>query len=126
MNTQTEMNNQEKKSNNKIWYIIVALLVVIIGVVGYLYLSTDSAKKELEQEKESQRIMFQQELDSLMIEHEAVKVEYSELTDSLFVKDSLIQQNANEIKNLLNYKWDYYKVNKKLGKLRKISQGYLV
>ncbi len=126
MSTQTEMQNQEKKNNNKIWYSIIALLVILVGVVGYLYLSTNTAKKELEAEKEAQRVMFTQELDSLMTEHEAVKVEYSELTDSLFVKDSMIQQNAKEIKNLLNYKWDYYKVNKKLKKLRKISQGYLV
>ena len=37
-----------------------------------------------------------------------------------------MQPNVGEIKTLLNYKWDYYKVNKKLKLLRKIAQGYVV
>ena len=42
----------------------------------------------------------------------------AELADTLAVKDSIIQANAAEIKQLLGYKWDYYKANKKLNQLR--------
>jgi hypothetical protein len=61
-----------------------------------------------------------------MVQHESIKMEYGELSDSLSVKDSIIQANAAEIKQLLNYKWEYRKVNKKLTLLRKITQGYVV
>jgi regulator of replication initiation timing len=37
----------------------------------------------------------------------------------------LIRQNAKEIKKLLNYKWEYYKINKKVKKLQVIAQGYV-
>ena len=60
-----------------------------------------------------------------MIQHEMVKHQYGELSDSLMVKDSVIQANAKEIKRLLNTEWEYYKVKKKLGQLQLIAQGYV-
>ncbi len=41
------------------------------------------------------------------------------------VKDSLIQANAKEITELLNYKWEYYQIKKKLDRLRVVAQGYV-
>jgi hypothetical protein len=60
-----------------------------------------------------------------MEEHELVKEEYGQLSDSLVVKDSVIQANAVEIKKLLNTQWEYYKVKKKLAQLQEIAQGYV-
>jgi hypothetical protein len=54
-----------------------------------------------------------------------VKEQYGELSDSLFVKDSIIKANAKEIKRLLDTEWEYYKVKKKLGQLQLIAQGYV-
>ena len=80
---------------------------------------------ELLTEKEMQRIELVSELDSLMLEHAQIKESYGDLSDSLITVDSVIQANAAEIKQLLNYKWDYYKVKKKLDRLQVISQGYV-
>jgi hypothetical protein len=52
-------------------------------------------------------------------------MEYGQLSDSLMVKDSVIQANAMEIKRLLDTEWEYYKVKKKLGQLQLIAQGYV-
>ena len=60
-----------------------------------------------------------------MLEHAQIKESYGDLSDSLVTVDSVIQANAAEIKQLLNYKWDYYKVKKKLDRLQVISQGYV-
>ncbi len=117
---------EENKNKNLLWLILTIVFAIGAIVITYMYMNTSNELKELQAEKEEQRQMFVAEIDSLLIEHEAIKLDYGELADSLSVKDSLIQANAKEIKNLLNYKWEYYKVNKKLKKLRNISQGYLV
>jgi len=68
---------------------------------------------ELLAEKEAQKVELQQELQTLLIAHEEIKASYGEATDSLQVMDSVIQANAVEIKKMLNYKWEYYKIKKK-------------
>lgn len=128
-NTQKPQENLQQKKNKRnliIW--IVLFLVALIGavVIGYLYMNTSSEVKVLKEEKQQQKVFFERELDSLMGEHNKVKDEYNTLTDSLDVKDSIIETNAKEIKELLQTKWEYYKVQKKLSQLRKVAQGYLV
>lgn len=81
--------------------------------------------KGLLAEKESQRIELEKELDSLVVQHENFKQAYGKLSDSLKIKDSIIIANAVEIKKLLNTKWEYYKIKKKLTRLQVIAQGYV-
>lgn len=105
---------------------ILAILFLIAVVVILIFLLPRVSKyKELAKEKETQRTMLQHELNNLMVAHDSIKREYGALADSLTVKDSLIRANAEEIKQLLNYKWEYHKVNKKLQLLRNITQGYV-
>jgi hypothetical protein len=61
----------------------------------------------------------------LLIEHSRIKSEYGQLADSLVLKDSLILANATEITELLNYKWEYFQVKKKLDRLRDVAQVYV-
>jgi len=111
--------------NSRIFYIIIAILAIaVIGLIIW-QLTTRNQLNGLITEKENARMELQNELDSLMVEHEMVKEEYGELSDSLLVKDSVIQANAKEIKQLLDTKWEYYKVKKKLGQLQLIAQGYV-
>jgi hypothetical protein len=77
------------------------------------------------EEKENQRVELQYELDSLITVHNEMKEEYGALSDSLFSQDSIIQANALEIRKLLDTQYEFYKVKKKLDRLRTISQGYL-
>lgn len=106
---------------------IVILVILLIGIGGLLYwiFSMKSDIEVLMADKEIQRVELQAELDSLMNEHELIKVEYGTLSDSLYVKDSIIQANATEIRKLLNTQWEYYKIKKKLELLQKVSQGYI-
>ena len=107
--------------------LIVVLVLSLIGIGALLYWNTTikSEMKVLLAEKEVQRVVLQGELDSLMYEHEQIKVEYGTLSDSLYIKDSIIQANATEIRKLLDTQWEYYKIKKKLAVLQKVSQGYI-
>ena len=102
----------------------VIFLIAAIGVLIY-FMPKIAEYKELVKEKDQERILLQYELDDLMASHDSIKMEYGTLADSLSIKDSIIQANAAEIKQLLNYKWEYNKVNKKLNMLREITQGYV-
>ncbi len=125
------MNEQAPTTNSgggKLKKGIIALLVILaLAVIGLLIwnFSMKSDMRVLLDEKEYQRVELQGELDSLMYVHEQIKVEYGTLSDSLFVKDSIIQKNAQEIRKLLDTQWEYYKVKRKLELLQKVSQGYV-
>ncbi len=117
----------EQKKNKKRVLFIVLLIVLLLAViiVGYLYLNTKKLVDGLIGEKEQIKIELRSELDSLLDQHNRVKSEYGQLSDSLVAKDSLINANAMEIKQLLNYKWDYSGVNKKIARLQIVSQTYV-
>jgi hypothetical protein len=102
----------------------ILFLVIAVGVVIY-FLPKMTEYKEMVKVKEQERAVLEADLNQLMAEHDSIKVMYGELADTLAVKDSIIQANAAEIKQLLGYKWDYYKANKKLNQLREITQGYV-
>jgi len=118
--------NSATTKNSNLWLYIL-LIVLALGIIGLSVwlISVKKNMNELLTEKEMQRIELVGELDSLMLEHNQTKESYGEISDSLVVMDSVIQANADEIKQLLNYKWDYYKVKKKLDRLQVISQGYI-
>jgi len=117
---------QIKHKNNNLWMYIV-LIVLALGIIG-LSIYMISIKKELSglvAEKEAQRVELVEELNNLMQEHEKIKVSYGEMSDSLVAMDSIIKSDAKEIKNLLNYKWEYYTIKKKLSRLQVVSQNYV-
>ncbi|MCD6659979.1 MAG: hypothetical protein LT105_07450 [Lentimicrobium sp.] len=116
--------NTNRKGQSKTWILIV-ILIAALALLAWLYLSTRSRLGSLLEEKEVQRTELQRELDSLITEHNNIKVEYAAFSDSLTAKDSIIQANALEIRKLLDTQYEFYKVKKKLDRLRVISQGYL-
>jgi hypothetical protein len=121
-----EYQNQQPKNSNLWMYIVMIVLALgIIGLSVYM-LSMKKNLKELVEEKDRQRVELAGELQLLLFSHDSIKNAYGELSDSLFVKDSLIQARAEEIKQLLNYKWDYYKIKKKLTRLQKVAQNYVL
>lgn len=121
------MTGESKNNNNskRIMTIVVSVLIIaLIALIIYMF-SNKSYYNQLLEEKEIQRIELQSELDSLMVEHDKIKVEYGALSDSLSAKDSIILANAEEIKKLLDTKYEYTLVKRKLNKLREVSKGYL-
>ncbi len=105
--------------------VVIALLVAGLALMTWLLLSTRSKLTGLLEEKENQRTELQYELDSLLTVHNEMKEEYGTFADSLADQDSIIQANAQEIRKLLDTQYEYYKVVRKLDRLRSISQGYL-
>ena len=126
MEQQKNNSVQRAQRSSNIWmYIVIVIMALgIIGVSLWL-LSVKSTMNELLAEKEVQKAELYQELQVLMSEHEETKAAYGDLTDSLQVMDSVIQANAVEIKKMLNYKWEYYKIKKKMSRLQVIAQGYV-
>jgi len=125
-NNSFEIQDKEMPKNSNLWMYII-LVIFALGIIG-LSIKLISVKKEMKEllvEKDIQRTELQKELDSLVMQHEQIKEAYGELSDSLSVKDSVILANAVEIKKLLNTKWEYYKIKKKLSRLQVISQGYV-
>lgn len=117
--------SSEKNSGSKKWIIIAVLLLIVIVAILIWFLPMKSKYLSIISEKEAQRSELQNDLNDLMEKHNSIKAEYGALSDTLSKKDSIILANAKEIQELLNYKWEYAKVNKKLELLRKISQGYV-
>jgi len=116
----------KEKDQQKLIYLIAAvLLLLLLVVMSFLYFGKNAELRSLNEEKEQVRTDLQSELDSLMLQHDFIKKEYGILADSLSAKDSLIQANAKEISELLNYKWEYFQIKKKLDRLRVVAQGYV-
>ncbi len=114
-----------RKQTKWIYLIALFLLLALLIVVGVLYWGERAEVQSLVAEKEQIRSDLQSELDALLTEHAQVKRDYGILADSLLSQDSIIQANAREIKQLLNYKWEYFQIKKKLDRLRVVAQGYV-
>jgi uncharacterized protein YoxC len=117
------MEEPEASSRNyKIYLAIAAILLVVL--LFWLFIQRSQLLR-LVKEKETEKTELQHELDSLMTEHNDIKQLYGALSDSLKAKDSLIQENATEIRRLLDTEWEYNKIRKKLAMLQKVAQGYV-
>jgi len=108
--------------NYKIILSVLAILILIL--IFWLFIQRSQLMK-LVKDKESERTELQHELDSLMTNHNNLKVSYGALSDSLRSKDSIIQKNALEIRKLLDTEWEYNKIRKKLERLQLVAQGYV-
>jgi len=121
------MNNPETKKNPlQKWVILLAVLVVIfLGAALYFsFFASPSFNKELKSTF-AKKEYLQTELDSLLVEHERVKVEYGTLSDQLSEKDSLITANAEEIRKLIAEQADYRKIKRQLERLQNIAKEYV-
>ena len=114
-----------QNTNSRTFKIIIGILILALLI---LVLWTSRQRTQLTSlitEKEMEKTDLQKELDSVITEHNKTKQAYGALADSLKAKDSVIQANAVEIRNLLGTKWEYQKVSKKLARLQTIAQGYV-
>lgn len=115
----------EPKPANTLGYkISIGVLLAVIAVMSWMLVNQ---KKEIViQEKDSDNVKteLKGQLDSLLAEHERVKVSYGELSNSLSERDSIINVKANEIKQLLGSKTELAVVKRKLAQLQQITQVY--
>ncbi|PID88863.1 MAG: hypothetical protein CSB02_00530 [Bacteroidia bacterium] len=113
------------KNGKLIWILLFVAALLVAGYFIWRHQSVNGEYQALKAEKEQMRQEMEKEINDLMYEHQQIKTEYGQLSDSLFIKDSLIQANAKEIKQLLNYKWEYRKVKRKLDQLRVVARNYV-
>ena len=66
---------------------------------------------------------LQNELNTLLAEHERIKAQYGDLAEQM--KDSIIMANAAEIEHLIATQADYNRIKKQLARLQNISQEYV-
>ncbi len=107
--------------------------VILLGILAGVFFATTLyfgffAKPVLNKEYtkvENNNMELQEELDSLLAEHERIKAQYGDLSDKLSEKDSIIMANAAQIEELINSQADYRKIKKQLARLQNISQEYV-
>jgi hypothetical protein len=116
---------EEQKTTSRNYRIILSIFALLLLVLVFWLFIQRSQLMKLVKEKETEKIALQHNLDSLMTEHNKIKISYGSLSDSLKAKDSLIQVNALEIKKLLDTQWDYNTIHKKFERLQKVAQGYV-
>ncbi len=72
-----------------------------------------------------QKNMLRDELDDIIDEHDDLLDEYGNLNEELHKKDSLIQQQISEIRELIRTKSDLAEARRKIEILKEISKKYL-
>ena len=113
-----------KPANTLPYKITIGILLAIIAVMAFMLFNQ---KKEIivhEKDTEAVTAGLKDQLDSLLAEHERVKVSYGELSDSLTDRDSIINARAMEIKQLLGSKAELAVVKQKLAQLQQITLVY--
>ena len=115
----------EKKVNTTGYKVTIGVLIAIIAVLIWVLLYSREEIKAVNNQKEEIRLDLTGELDSLMVQHTAVKRDYGELSELASQKDSVIAANAKEIKKLIAKSSDYRRIKRKLNYLRKIHQSYI-
>ena len=115
---------ESKPANTLPYKITIGILLAIIAVMAFMLFNQ---KKEIivhEKDSEAVTTELKGQLDSLLAEHERVKVSYGQLSDSLSDRDSIINARALEIKQLLGSKAELAVVKQKLAQLQQITQVY--
>ncbi len=88
------------------------VIILFIGIVILLIVSLFFQQHRMEQQMQlkvqfiEQKNMLRDELDDLIDEHDDVLDEYGDLNDQLYEKDSVIQHQIAEIRNLIRTKSD--------------------
>ena len=121
------MNDQVTERNPfKKWVILLAILAgLFFGTTLYFGFFAKPVFNQEFIKATAENEYLQSELDSLLVEHERIKVEYGDLSEQLSEKDSVILANAAEIKKLIASQADYRKIKRQLERLQNIAREYV-
>jgi len=120
------MNENVIKNPLKKWVILLAILAaVFFGTTLYFGFFAKPVFNQAYIKTVVENEFLQSELDSVLFEHERIKIEYGELSEQLTEKDSIILANANEIRKLIDSQADYRKIKRQLERLQNIAKEYV-
>ena len=107
------------------------VIILFIGIVFLLIASLFFQQNKMEQQMQlkvqfiEQKNMLRDELDDLIDEHDDLLDEYGDLNEQLHDKDSVIQHQIADIRNLIRTKSDLSEARRKITTLKDISKRYL-
>ncbi len=107
------------------------VIILFVGIVVVLIASLFFQQNRMEQQMQlkvqfiEQKNMLRDELDDLIDEHDDLLDEYGDLNEQLHEKDSVIQHQIAEIRNLIRTKSDLSEARRKIAALKDISKRYL-
>jgi len=112
-------------SNNR--KVIILFFGIVILLIASLFFQQNRMKQQMQLKVQfiEQKNMLRDELDDLIDEHDDLLDEYGVLNEQLYEKDSIIQDQISEIRNLIRTKSDLYEAKKKISALKDISKRYL-
>lgn len=113
-----------KPVNTTPYKIIIGILIIALAVMAWMLVNQKKEIVTIREQTGIQQNELQSELDSLLAEHERVKIAYDTLTKAMKDKDSIINARAGEIKKLISSKTELAVVRQKLEQLRLITQNY--
>lgn len=113
------------KKKETTYRIIIGILILVILFMGWQLMQTKTKVETVIVEKENTTERLEGELDALMNKHEKVKEKYSEVSEKLTQKDSIIEAKADEIQQLIASQADYNRIKRKLEYLRNSHQRYV-
>lgn len=118
----------DPKPVNTLGYkIAIGVMAAVIGVMGWMLYNQKTQVITVTEEAKVQAAAVENlgdELDSLLAEHEKVKLSYDSLANRMQDKDSVIAVRAAEIKKLINSKAELSVVKAKLEELKAITSRY--
>ena len=107
--------------------VIVFFGFIVLLLVASLFFQKNKMQDQMDLKIQfiEQKNMLRDELDDLIDEHDDLLEEYGELNEQLHDKDSVIQHQIAEIRNLIRTKNDLTEAREKIATLKGISKRYL-
>jgi len=107
--------------------IVYFFLIIVIILLASLYLQKNKMEQQMQLKVQfiEQKNMLRDELDDIIDEHDDLLDEYGEMNEQLHEKDSLIQKQIAEIRNLIRTKSDLKEARRKIETLKSISKKYI-
>ncbi len=107
--------------------VIILFLGIVILLISSLFFQQNRMEQQMQLKVQfiEQKNMLRDELDDLIDEHDNLLDEYGDLNEQLYKKDSVIQNQISEIRNLIRTKSDLNEAKKKIAALKNISKRYL-
>ena len=111
-------------TNRKVIFLFIGIFILFI--ISLLFQQNRMEQQmQLKVQFIEQKNMLRDELDDLIDEHDDLLDEYGDLNEQLYEKDSVIQHQIAEIRNLIRTKNDLNEAKKKIVALKDISKRYL-